>query len=78
MGNFGNGRTLIPLVPEDAGFGASLAGAMQGANHSDTRWYRAKFTTRAKENEAIRKSWLKRAQSSPASIMRMSVEMSAP
>lgn len=27
---------------------------------------------------AIRKSWLKRDQSSPASIMRMSVEMSAP
>lgn len=30
------------------------------------------------EIEAIRKSGLKRDQSSPASIMRMSVEMSAP
>jgi len=30
------------------------------------------------ENRAIRKSGLKRDQSSPASILRMSVEMSAP
>lgn len=31
-----------------------------------------------RKNKAIRKSGLKRDQSSPASIMRMSVEMSAP
>ena len=30
------------------------------------------------KKQAIRKSWLKRDQSCPASIMRMSVEMSAP